>query len=79
MQMLVDMVNKENISSSVNLLGWVEHKHIQDVMCQSQVLAFPSIREFGGGVVLAERSAIVVTEGGTVTAGEFTLVVEYID
>ena len=31
------------------------------------------------GVVLAERSAIVVASGGTVSGGEFTLIVEYID
>ena len=34
--------------------------------------------QVGGGIVLAERSAIVVASGGTVTAGEFTLIVEYI-
>jgi len=30
------------------------------------------------GIVIAERAAIVVVTGGTVTAGEFTLIVEYI-
>ena len=52
MSTLVDMVKKEDISDSVNLTGWVDHTEIQNVMCQSQVLAFPSIREFGGGVAL---------------------------
>jgi len=35
--------------------------------------------QVGGGIVLAERAAIVVATGGTVSAGEFTLIVEYID
>ena len=34
--------------------------------------------QIGGGIVLAERSAIVVVNGGTVTGGEYTLTVEYI-
>ena len=33
----------------------------------------------GGGTVLAERAAIVVVTGGTVSAGAFRLIVEYID
>ncbi len=52
MAKLKHMIEQEGIGSAVTLTGWVEHADIQSIMCESQVLAFPSIREFGGGVVL---------------------------
>lgn len=45
-------VDKEGLNAGVTLHGWIQHDQLQGVMCQSQVFAFPSIREFGGGVVL---------------------------
>lgn len=52
MPTLHDLVRKERLEESVTLHGWIDHRNVQKVMCQSQLLIFPSIREFGGGVVL---------------------------
>lgn len=52
MPALEDIIKKFKLESGVNLLGWIEHASVQEKMCESQIFAFPSIREFGGGVVL---------------------------
>jgi glycosyltransferase involved in cell wall biosynthesis len=49
---LREIVEREGLADSVSLHGWVQHSALQDLMCRCQVFAFPSIREFGGGVVL---------------------------
>lgn len=49
---LKSQADELGVASTVQFHGWVDHKKVQDVACQSHLLTFPSIREFGGGVVL---------------------------
>lgn len=49
---LKNMVAKLELGPGVRLNGWVEHEHLQDRLAESDVFGFPSIREFGGAVVL---------------------------
>ena len=61
-------VSGQALESAVTFRGWVEHDQVQHYLAEADVLTFPSIREFGGGVVLEAMAigvpALVVDYGG---------------
>lgn len=65
LQALIDQLQ---IQTAVRLDGWVDHHQLQPRLQQSDVLILPSLREFGGGVVLEAMALglppIVLDHGG---------------
>ncbi|WP_269539122.1 glycosyltransferase family 4 protein [Cerasicoccus fimbriatus] len=49
---LKELVAQHQLESCVSLPGWIAHEKLHERLCASDVFAFPSVREFGGGVVL---------------------------
>ena len=49
---LQGIIGREKLADAVDLPGWVEHKQLAARLAEHDVFAFPSIREFGGAVVL---------------------------
>jgi glycosyltransferase involved in cell wall biosynthesis len=68
MPRLRDMIRRLDLADGAVLSGWVDHAHLQAHMAEADVLAFPSVREFGGGVVLEAMAVglvpVVVDYGG---------------
>lgn len=54
------LVEREGIEERVTFHGWLEHTLVQEVAVRSNLLLFPSVREFGGGVVLEAMALGVV-------------------
>jgi glycosyltransferase involved in cell wall biosynthesis len=57
-----------NITEHVEFPGWVDHTQLADRLRRAQVFGFPSVREFGGGVVLEAMALglvpVVLNYGG---------------
>lgn len=68
MPRLKEFVAREKLENGVKLDGWVEHSKVHQRLCEADVFLFPSIREFGGAVVVEAMALglvpIVVNYGG---------------
>src|SRR5512135_642310 len=65
---LQEIVRREGIDAGVTFHGRIEHTRVADCLVESDLLTFPSIREFGGAVVLEAMAVglvpVVVDYGG---------------
>jgi glycosyltransferase involved in cell wall biosynthesis len=61
-------VVEAQIGHGVTFSGWIDHREVAKRLARSEVFALPSIREFGGGVVLEAMALglapVVVDYGG---------------
>ncbi len=49
---LEKLAQELNVTNQIKFHGMLPHNEVAPVACKSQLMIFPSIREFGGGVVL---------------------------
>ncbi len=65
---LEDLARNENLGAGVTFSGWLSHAAVHERMTTAHVLVLPSLREFGGGVVVESMAAgavpIVLDHGG---------------
>jgi glycosyltransferase involved in cell wall biosynthesis len=57
---LEELAGRINVAGQVRFHSWVPHAKVQSVLADCDFLALPSVREFGGGVVI-EAMALGVT------------------
>jgi glycosyltransferase involved in cell wall biosynthesis len=67
-QNLEALAHRHSLGDSIEFFGWLEQAALAAEYAKSQAFVFPSLKEFGGGVVLEAMSAalpsIVVNYGG---------------
>jgi glycosyltransferase involved in cell wall biosynthesis len=65
---LEGLAREYGLQESVEFLGWLEQRALGEKLRQAQAFVFPSLKDFGGGVVLEAMAAalpcIVVAYGG---------------
>jgi len=68
MERLRSIAARERIENGVVFAGWVDHRRLQERLASSHVFGFPSVREFGGAVVLEAMALglvpVVIAYGG---------------
>ncbi len=62
------LTRQYGLEANVQFLGWVDQQRLRQEFARAQAFVFPSLREFGGGVILEAMAsglpAIVVDYGG---------------
>jgi glycosyltransferase involved in cell wall biosynthesis len=65
---LTDLVQKHGLQDNIRIAGWVDQPKLASELGSAQSFVFPSLREFGGGVVLEALAkglpSVVVDYGG---------------
>lgn len=68
MEKLRAFAERERLGDGARFVGWVQHAELKHRLLRNDVFAFPSIREFGGAVVLEAMSLglvpVVMDYGG---------------